>query len=215
MVSPFSSEARPPKYRKTSALPRASGRDWVRMALPVSAATVRASSSTSACSSSAMRETSLPRSRGGVRRQAGNASRAARTARSTSLAPPRGTTPRTVRWAGFSISIVRPSALSTHSPPISILPTVRSTSTAIPLCLLRHLVGQQPHACEPLEVVDDRAVVAGPVALTLGHPQRLRSRRRQRRRKSLLLRRAHEQPHVLVHQLQREAGALGAREDCA
>ena len=39
-TSPFNSVATPPKYRKISAVVRASGRAWVRMALPVSQAMV-------------------------------------------------------------------------------------------------------------------------------------------------------------------------------
>ena len=54
-----------------STVPLASGRAWVRSALPVSSAIRRASSSTRASSASAIFKNSLPRSRGGTRDQAG------------------------------------------------------------------------------------------------------------------------------------------------
>src|SRR3989475_2342871 len=95
------------------------------MAFPVSMASVRARSSTAASTSSAIRRSRRPRSRGATPRHAGKAAAAARTARSTSAAPERGTCATTVpRFAGVSTSKVRPSALSTHSPPTSIFSRV-------------------------------------------------------------------------------------------
>src|SRR5437899_8155617 len=95
------------------------------MAFPVSMASVRARSSTAAATSSAIRRSRRPRSRGATSRHAGKAAAAARTARSTSAGPERGTCATTVpRFAGVSTSKVRPSALSTHSPPTSIFSRV-------------------------------------------------------------------------------------------
>src|SRR5438445_783973 len=112
----------PPSSSVTGTMRSAASR---RIAFPVSVASVRAGSSTFASTSSAMRSSARPRSRAGTARQEGNAAAAARTARSTSAAPERGTCATTFpRCAGVSTSKVRPSALSTHSPPTSIFSRV-------------------------------------------------------------------------------------------
>ena len=97
----------------------ASPRAWVRSALPVSVAMVRANSSVLASTASAIRSSIRPRSRGGTSRQSANASVAAFTARSTSSAPARGTWAKMLRFAGFCTGMVSPEALSTRSPPSS------------------------------------------------------------------------------------------------
>ena len=102
-----------------SAASLASPRAWVRSALPVSSAMVRAISSTRASIASAILSSSLPRSRGTTFFHAGNALAAAATAASTSAAAPRGTSATVVRLAGFSMAMRAPEALPTHWPPIN------------------------------------------------------------------------------------------------
>src|SRR5215475_77896 len=103
-----------------SAAPLASGRAWVRMALPVSSAMMRASSSTRASTASAILCSRRPRSRGTRRLQRGKALCAAVTARSTSSARPRGTLAIGWRLPGASTTICSPEAASTQCPSISI-----------------------------------------------------------------------------------------------
>ena len=110
-----------------SAVSAASGRAWVRSALPVSVAMVRANSSVLASTASAIRSSIRPRSRGGTSLQATNAPAAAFTARSTSSAPARGTWAKMPRLAGFCTAIVSPEALSTKSPSSSIRETATAT----------------------------------------------------------------------------------------
>jgi hypothetical protein len=98
----------------------ASGRAWVRSALPVSSAMMRASSSTRASTASAIFCSMRPRSRGAILLQLGNALRAACTARLTSSAPPRGMLAMTWRLPGDSTVICSPDTLSTQLPSISI-----------------------------------------------------------------------------------------------
>jgi hypothetical protein len=90
------------------------------MALPVSSATMRASSSTRASMASAIFCSRRPRSRGGTLLQAGNAVPAALTARSTSSAVPRGMLAMTCRLPGLSTVISPPEALPVQLPSISI-----------------------------------------------------------------------------------------------
>src|SRR5260370_26210519 len=106
------------------------GGAWVRSALPVSRAMVRASSSTRASSASAIRARSRPRSRGTVRDQAGKASAPAFTARATSSERPRGTSAIERRCAGSSTSSTSPEALSTQFPPINMRADLSAASSA-------------------------------------------------------------------------------------
>ena len=102
-----------------SAASLASPRAWVRNALPVSSAMVRAISSLRASSTSAILSRILPRSRGTTFFHAGKAFSAASTAAFTSASAARGTSATAVRLPGFSMVMRAPEALSTHLPPIS------------------------------------------------------------------------------------------------
>src|SRR2546429_4133106 len=103
-----------------SAAPFASGRACVRMALPVSSAMIRASSSIRASTASAIFCSIRPRSRGMTRLQLAKALLAACTARPTSSAPPRGMLAMIWRFPGDSTDISLPEVLSTQLPSISI-----------------------------------------------------------------------------------------------
>ena len=102
-----------------SAASLASPRAWVRSALPVSMAMVRAISSTRASIASAILSSSLPRSRGTTFFHAGKAFSAAVTAISTSAAAARGTSATAIRLPGFSMAMIWPEALPIHLPPIN------------------------------------------------------------------------------------------------
>src|SRR5919204_5409288 len=117
---PSSTRAAPAKKRRLSAETGSSSRA-AGSGLPTLVDSSCASSSACSSISSASLSRISARSPGVVSNHSGQAFFAASTARSTSAAVPRGTSAIASPVAGFSTSIVPPSAASTHSPPTKFL----------------------------------------------------------------------------------------------